>query len=163
MDDRLHPEELRRPPRASARSTRSGWTSRASSRTPCSTCSRARAARTARFTYPDDEPNAYQGRRRPRNEWVVTDDTTIVGTAGHLHPGGLWTDLYVERDGVKKHLFRSRAKYYEPAGPVSWDVSMTATDHNWRVKLKKGDVVSINATYEHDAGARGTSRWGSCR
>ena len=47
-----------------------------------------------------------------------------------------------ERDGVKKHLFRSRAKYFEPAGPVSWDVSMTATDDNWRVKLKRGDVVS---------------------
>jgi plastocyanin len=100
-----------------------------------------------RFTYPDDQPDAYEGLRRPRNQWVVRRDTTIVGTAGHLHPGGLWTDLYVTRDGVKKHLFRSRAKYFEPAGPVSWDVSMTATDDNWRVKLKRGDVVSINATY----------------
>jgi hypothetical protein len=70
-----------------------------------------------------------------------------VGTAGHLHPGGLWTDLYVTRNGVKKHLFRSRAKYWEPAGPVSWDVAMTATDPNWRVKVKKGDIISINATY----------------
>ena len=102
-----------------------------------------------RFTYPDDEPNAYAGSRRgPRNQWVVDRDTTIVSTAGHVHPGGLWTDLYVTRDGVKKHLFRSRAKYYEPAGPVSWDVSMTATDPNWRVRLKKGDIVSINATYD---------------
>jgi plastocyanin len=106
-----------------------------------------------RFTYPDDQPNAYQGRRRPRNEWVVDRDTTIVGTAGHVHPGGLWTDLYVTRAGVKKHLFKSRAKYYEPAGPVSWDVSMTATDPNWRVALKKGDVVSINATYNTTQGS----------
>jgi plastocyanin len=111
-----------------------------------------------KFTYPDDDPNAYTGRNRPRdgkprNEWVVDRDTTIVGTAGHLHPGGLYTDLFVERDGVKKHLFRSRAKYYEPAGPVSWDVSMTATDDDWRVKLKKGDVISINATYNTTKGS----------
>jgi plastocyanin len=105
------------------------------------------SGKNGRFTYPDDQPNAYQGRRRPRNEWVVDKDATLVGTAGHLHPGGLWTDLYVTRNGVKKHLFKSRAKYYEPAGPVSWDVSMTVTDPNWRVKIKKGDVVSINATY----------------
>ena len=106
------------------------------------------SGRQGKFTYPDDQPNAYQGRRRPRNEWVVRQDATLVGTAGHVHPGGLYTDLYVTRNGVKKHLFRSSAKYYEPAGPVSWDVSMTATDPNWRVKVKKGDVVSINATYE---------------
>ena len=106
-----------------------------------------------KFTYPDDQPNAYQGRRRPRNEWVVREDATLVGTAGHVHPGGLYTDLYVTRNGVKKHLFRSSAKYYEPAGPVSWDVSMTATDPNWRVKVKKGDIVSMNATYETSRGS----------
>jgi plastocyanin len=109
--------------------------------------------RDGKFTYPDDEPNAYEGRRRPGNEWRVERDTTVVGTAGHLHPGGLWTDLYVTRDGVKKHLFRSRARYYEPAGPVSWDVSMTATPENWRVRLKRGDVISINATYETRRGS----------
>ncbi len=106
-----------------------------------------------RFTYPDDEPNAYAGRRRgPGNEWTVRRDTTVVGTAGHLHPGGLWTDLYVTRDGVKKHLFRSRAKYYEPAGPVSWDVSMTATPENWRVKLKRGRRRLDQRDVQHDEG-----------
>jgi plastocyanin len=105
------------------------------------------------YTYPTEAQNPYAGRRRPRNEWIVDRDTTAVGTAGHVHPGGLWTDLYVERDGRKAHLFRSRAKYYEPAGPVSWDVSMTATPENWRVKLKKGDKVSITATYETRRGS----------
>ena len=38
-------------------------------------------------------------------------------------------------------VFRSRAHYYEPAGAVSWDVSMTATPPNWRVAVKKGDVL----------------------
>ena len=45
-------------------------------------------------------------------------------------------------------LFRSDAKYYEPAGAVSWDVSMEATRPEWRIKLKGGDTVSINATYD---------------
>jgi plastocyanin len=106
-----------------------------------------------RFTYPNEAQNPYAGRRRPRNEWIVDRDTTAVGTAGHVHPGGLYTDLYVERDGRKVHLFRSRAKYYEPAGPVSWDVSMTATPENWRVKLKAGDKVSLTATYDTRRGS----------
>ena len=50
---------------------------------------------------------------------------TLVATAGHLHPGGLYTDLKVTRGGRTGALFRSEAKYFEPAGAVSWDVSMT--------------------------------------
>ena len=43
---------------------------------------------------------------------------------------------------------QSDAHYYEPAGAVSWDVAMTATRPDWRVHLKAGDVVSVNATYD---------------
>jgi plastocyanin len=79
--------------------------------------------------------------------------------AGHLHPGGQHVDLQVARDldssgtagdspGEVKQLFRSNAHYYEPAGAVSWDVSMEATRPDWRVKLKAGDKVSINVTYD---------------
>jgi len=103
-----------------------------------------------RFVYPNDQPSAYvgrRGRRRTPGQWTVNRDATLVATAGHLHPGGLWTDMYLTRNGVKKHIFRSRAKYWEPAGPVSWDVAMTATKPNWRVKVKQGDILSINATY----------------
>ena len=46
------------------------------------------------------------------------------------------------------NLFRSRAKYWEPAGAVSWDVAMTATRPNWRVAVKRGDVLSVSATYD---------------
>jgi plastocyanin len=80
--------------------------------------------------------------------------------AGHLHPGGLNVDLEVARDGpdagevdgdrrseVRK-LFRSDAHYYEPAGAVSWDVSMEATRRGWRIALKGGDTVSIDTTYD---------------
>ena len=83
-----------------------------------------------------------------RNQWVVDHDATLVSTAGHLHPGGLWTDLNLTRDGKTVRIFRSRANYFEPAGAVSWDVAMSATAPNWRVAIKKGDVLSTNATYD---------------
>ena len=134
------------------------------------------AGRNGRYTFPDDEPNAYGGGFK-RNEWKVDRDGVLIGTAGHLHPGGLYTDLHVRRRGAriraarcgsrpsaasrrrcrsqaprgrgnKAHLFRSKAKYYEPAGAVSWDVSMTATRPDWKVKVKKGDVLTTNATYD---------------
>ena len=40
------------------------------------------------------------------------------------------------------------AKYFEPAGAVSWDVSMTATKPNWRVAVKAGDRLNVSATYD---------------
>ena len=95
-----------------------------------------------RFTYPDEAPGA------PRHAWTVPEDGALVGTAGHLHPGGLWTDMTLTRDGRTTRLFRSKAVYYEPAGAVSWDVSMTATPPDWRVQLRKGDVVRVSGTYD---------------
>ena len=134
------------------------------------------AGPSGRFTFPDDAANPYGGGSK-RNEWVVDRPGVLVATAGHLHPGGLYTDLYLRRPGAQihparcgtkasasarrrcrreaprgsgdtAHLFRSRAKYYEPAGAVSWDVSMTATKPNWRVELRKGDVLGVKATYD---------------
>ena len=103
-----------------------------------------------RFTYPDDAPNAYADRRRggAPNRWVVTQPQTLVGTAGHLHPGGLYNDLKITRNGKTKLLFRSEAKYWEPAGAVSWDVSMTATPKNWKINVEPGDVITTTATYD---------------
>jgi hypothetical protein len=105
------------------------------------------SGRNGRFEYPDDAKNPYPNGRE-RNKWVVDRDATLVNTAGHLHPGGLWTDLKLTRNGRTVNLFRSRAHYYEPAGAVSWDVAMTATNPNWRVAIKKGDVLSTTATYD---------------
>jgi plastocyanin len=101
-----------------------------------------------KFTYPNDDPNAYKSDGVVRNRWVVPEDSLLVGTAAHLHPGGLYGDLYVERGGRKVRIFRSRAKYFEPAGAVSWDVSMYATPKDWRVQVKKGDVVTVTGTYD---------------
>jgi hypothetical protein len=162
-----------------------------------------------RITYPDDFPRAY-GQAQPKNEWTVDRDGTLVTGAGHLHPGGLWTDLDLVRPGTetfdvqghrrlhdqiaRKHrsghkrlrrlaskakrkreharlhkrldrthrkghpalttkrdsvrLFRSEAVYFDPNGPISWDMSMTATDRDWRVGVKKGDKLRLSATYE---------------
>jgi plastocyanin len=161
-----------------------------------------------RLTYPDEAPGAY-GQGRAKNEWTVDRNGTLVSGAGHLHPGGLWTDLSLIRPGtrtfdvaghrrlhdqvVREHkrghkrlkrvskrkraaeherlhrrldtmhrrghrglekvrdsvdLFRSEADYYDPNGPVSWDMSMTHTDRDWRVGVKKGDRLRLTATYE---------------
>jgi plastocyanin len=103
-----------------------------------------------KFTYPTDSPTAYKSDGVQRNRYVVPEDSVLVGTAGHLHPGGLYSDLYLERGGRKVRLFRSRAKYFEPAGTVSWDVSMYATPKDWRVQVKKGDVLSVTGTYDSE-------------
>jgi plastocyanin len=121
-----------------------------------------------KYVFPDEVPGdpaapGFEERRKisPAHEWTVPDGgATLVGGAGHLHPGGLNVDLEVARDGpdagevdgdrrseVRK-LFRSDAHYYEPAGAVSWDVSMEATRRSWRIGLKGGDTVSIDATYD---------------
>ncbi|MBJ7332932.1 MAG: hypothetical protein JHC95_23765, partial [Solirubrobacteraceae bacterium] len=100
-----------------------------------------------KFTYPDEAAN-YDGGRYPFNRWTVDRDGVLVGTVGHLHPGGLNTELKVTRSGRTVTIFRSEAKYFEPAGAVSWDVALTATPQNWRVGVKKGDVVSVHATYD---------------
>ncbi|MBN8867670.1 MAG: hypothetical protein J0H98_08950 [Solirubrobacterales bacterium] len=160
-----------------------------------------------KFTYPDDADNAYPS-GVAKNRWTVDRDGVLLATAGHVHTGGLYTDLYLQRPGAKYagpkcvrpapvatrslkglrgkakqrvrkanrrtvkrrkaaskryraciakkpqvagskvHLYRSKAKYFEPAGPVSWDMAMYGTSPNWRVEVKKGDVLSTTATYE---------------
>jgi plastocyanin len=119
-----------------------------------------------KFVFPDDVPTdpsqpGYEERHKisdARNWTIGKKGATLVFGAGHLHPGGKHVDLRVSRDldgdgipgdsaGEVKRLFRSDAKYYEPAGAVSWDVAMKATPRDWRISLKPGDVVSVNVTY----------------
>ena len=100
--------------------------------------------RDRRYTYPDESGQPGYA----RNRWTVAEDGALIGTFGHLHPGGLWTDLKLTRDGRTVPLFRSEAKYFEPAGAVSWDVAMTGTPPDWRVGVRRGDVLSVSATYD---------------
>jgi plastocyanin len=103
--------------------------------------------RNGRFTYPTGDPGAYAGTDR-KNEWIADQDGTLVYTAGHLHPGGLYTDLTLTRDGRTVRVFRSRAKYFEPAGAVSWDVAMENTPPDWRVQVRRGDKLAVTGTYD---------------
>ena len=49
--------------------------------------------------------------------WVADRDATLVSTAGHLHPGGLWTDLNVTRDGRTVRVFRHGPTTTTPPAP----------------------------------------------
>jgi plastocyanin len=121
-----------------------------------------------KWVFPDDVPTdpalpGYEERRKisPAASWTVgPQGATLVSGGGHLHPGGLYVDLEVARDGPDsgavdgddpsevRPLFRSDAHYYEPAGAVSWDVSMEVTRSEWRIRLQPGDTVSIDVTYD---------------
>ena len=120
-----------------------------------------------KYVFPDEVPTdpsqpGYEEREKISDArmWTVPNGgATLVFGAGHLHPGGTRVDLRVARDGPDpgdvdgdtpeeiQRLFRSDAKYYEPAGAVSWDVAMEATPRDWRISLKPGDTVYVNATY----------------
>jgi plastocyanin len=101
-----------------------------------------------KYTFPDQASAKQQALVGPSQTWTPTHPVTLIGSAGHLHPGGLYTDLSVQRGSRTKRLFRSKAHYYEPAGEVSWDVAMGATPPNWRVKMQPGDQLSVHATYD---------------
>jgi len=100
-----------------------------------------------KFRYPDQAGNPYGDGPR-RNEWTADRDGTLIAGAGHLHPGGLWTDLELVRGESAVGVFRSEARYFDPNGPVSWDMAMTYTPGSWRVGVRKGDTLRVSGTYE---------------
>jgi hypothetical protein len=119
------------------------------------------------YRFPEDARGAERRRIGPAQHFTAPADLTLVAAGGHVHPGGLWVDLTLSRgDGPPadigndaygappprnartRTIFRSEAKYYEPAGAVSWDASMTFTKPDWRVAVRKGDMLSVSAVYE---------------
>ena len=101
------------------------------------------------YTFPDEATGAARDDIGPAHEWTAPGPRTLIGTAGHLHPGGLNTQFTVTRGAQTNTIFTSNAHYFEPAGAVSWDVSMGATPGaSWRVKLQTGDKLSVHATYD---------------
>jgi hypothetical protein len=112
-----------------------------------------------KFTFPDMASNPYKG-GPALNQFTVDHPGTLIGTAGHLHPGGLYDELDLLRPGTRAaagttpgtvpgslRLFRSNAHYFDKRGPISWDVAMTATPADWRPQVKAGDVLRISTTY----------------
>ncbi|SEH14034.1 cupredoxin domain-containing protein [Thermoleophilum album] len=132
-----------------------------------------------RFTFPDQARNPYRG--GPRNVWRVDRDGVLVAGAGHVHPGGLYTDLWLNRPGATPararcaatagaarrrclakaptvrgqwvHLLRSKAKYFGKKGPIDWDLAMTGSRPDWQVQVRKGDLLRITATYDSSRAA----------
>jgi plastocyanin len=158
-----------------------------------------------KWTYPDNAKDPY-GTGRPRNVWTADRNGTLVAAAGHVHPGGLWDDLTLERPSAaaaavakpatakaaakckraakrkKRHanrskrkrgahgkrarrpahhcaaatpaprtsvpILRSMAQYFDPQGPISWDLAMTGSKPDWRVPIRKGDRLRVSATYD---------------
>jgi hypothetical protein len=118
------------------------------------------SGRNGKFTFPNMATNPYGG-GPPLNQVTVGHAGTLVGTAGHLHPGGLYDDLDLTRTGASSsagtvagsvpgsvRLFRSDAHYFDKRGPISWDMAMGATAPDWRPQVKAGDVLHVSTTYE---------------
>src|SRR3954454_10069455 len=101
-----------------------------------------------RYRFPEDARGAERRKIGDQQRFTAPFDMTLVAAGGHVHPGGLWVDLRSTRGGRTRNIFRSEAKYYEPAGAVSWDASMTFTKPDWRVAVRKGDTLSVSATYD---------------
>jgi hypothetical protein len=101
-----------------------------------------------RYRFPEDARGAERRKIGSQQHVTAPADLTLVAAGGHVHPGGLWVDLRSSRGDQTKTIFRSEAKYYEPAGAVSWDASMTFTKPDWRVAVRKGDTLSVSTTYD---------------
>ena len=102
-----------------------------------------------RYSFPDEVITSAERRKVGSARSFTADrDITLVGTAGHLHPGGLSTDLEMRRGEHDIDIFKSQAKYWEPSGGVSWDVAMTVSDPDWRVRMSRGDSLHLSATYD---------------
>ena len=52
-----------------------------------------------KFTYPRDDPNAYPPGVH-KNLRTLNSDGVLISTAGHVHTGGLYTDLFLHRPGA---------------------------------------------------------------
>ena len=118
------------------------------------------SGRNGKFTFPNMAKNPYGG-GTPLNQVTVQHAGTLVATAGHVHPGGLYDDLDLTRSGTTRsagtiagsvpgsvRLFRSDAHYWDRRGPISWDMAMGATAPDWRPQVKAGDVLQVSTTYE---------------
>jgi hypothetical protein len=113
-----------------------------------------------KFTFPDMAKDPY-GSGPALNTFTVDHPGTLIATAGHVHPGGLYDDLDLIRPGQvpsggaipgtvpnSVRLFRSNARYWDKRGPISWDMAMTGTAPDWHPQVKAGDIMRISATYD---------------
>lgn len=86
-----------------------------------------------------------------------TGEGVLVVMGGHLHNGGLRDEVSLVRDGVEKLIHVSDAYYFDAADrnkvgapAISWDFAMSgvSADIGWRIKVKEGDILRLNAIYD---------------
>lgn len=99
------------------------------------------------------------GKERPI-EFVAPRDGTLIGTGGHLHPGG--TDVVVENYGPAANPCPGDRKGRGYGGtlllhsdiinrnaPLSEDYQTEVTHPAWRAPVHKGDRIRISGVYEN--------------
>ena len=91
------------------------------------------------------------------------DKGTIIIMGGHVHNGGVRTEVELVRNGVSKMINISEAYYWQNKpntdrignAPISWDYSMTGSslDHGWAVDVVPGDILRLNGVYDTKYGS----------
>lgn len=111
-------------------------------------------------TVTDPEAPSGFSHTRKRTFNAASADTEIVWMAGHVHPGGMRTEVRVERcNGAtvagSPLLYDSEAVFndwaaQQPPGSSfgSWDYRMTATKDDFRFAVKGGDRLSVTSIYD---------------
>ena len=69
------------------------------------------------YTYPDDAKDPYNG-GPAKNVWTVDQDGTLIATAGHVHPGGLRDDLWLQARGRGRARRRGEAGHHRHRAPL---------------------------------------------
>ena len=64
-----------------------------------------RMGHNGRYTFPDQATGAQRDLIGPGQTWTPDHPVTLIQTAGHLHPGGLSTDLRVRRGTSVNRIF----------------------------------------------------------
>ena len=73
-----------------------------------------------KFTYPRDDPNAYPAGVH-KNLYTLPQDGVLITTAGHVHTGGLYTDLSLSRPGAKYAGPKCNTKHNAERRRSCWD------------------------------------------
>jgi len=116
-----------------------------------------------RWDYYKDQTKCAAENKRPEGcsiEFVAPRDGTIIGSGGHLHPGGI--DVDVENFGSAQNpcprdpsgrgtggteLLHS--ELLNRAAPLSEDYQTEVTHPGWRAPVHKGDRIRLTGAYEN--------------
>jgi hypothetical protein len=129
---------------------------------------RGSGGRDGEFTYPIDARKPY-GSARPKNEWTVDRDGVLVQTIGHVHTGGLSTELYLNRDGARYAGPRcARLRYMRAIHRKRWSKQRKRRFHASQKRVRacratqpkvRGDRVELFTSQAHYFGNRPPVSW----